>query len=119
MDQGEKHENVDIHELIWKVFLTGLVCTLFSGIISFLVATIPIPSNMWEMLLKSIAFNIELGLLTIFLMTAFAIWKRMVLYEKSKFALFSWYGFEYLLLATLIVHFFRIGEIDLYFNILM
>lgn len=117
--KAREHEGTDLHELIWQVFLTALVCTVFSGIVSFLDAALDFQNQLLGVLFTTIAFHIELGLATVLLLTAYSIWKRMILYEKSKFAVASWLGFEYALFATTIAHFFRLGEIDVYFNVAM
>jgi len=114
--KAREHESTDLHELIWQVFLTALVCTVFSGIVSFLNVAIEFNHRLPSLLFSTLSFHVEMGLATVLLLTAFAIWKRMVLYEKRRFALFSWFGFETVLLATLVIHFFRIGKVDIYFN---
>lgn len=47
------------------------------------------------------------GLITIFLITALVIWKRIILYERGSFAFYSVLGFEYALFSTTAVHFFE------------
>ncbi|WP_020527797.1 GAF domain-containing SpoIIE family protein phosphatase [Flexithrix dorotheae] len=107
--------HVVLHDMIWQVFLTALVCTLFSGILSLLSNVFhSTPNN--DHLIKIFTFYIEFALLITLLFSAFVIWKRMILYEKSEFAFFSWYGFEYALFSAIVLHFFEIDSLEVIFT---
>jgi hypothetical protein len=55
---------------------------------------------------------INLGLMIGFLMMAFSAWKRLILYQKSKWLLRLWAFFEYGLLITLIYNSLRIPLVE-------
>ena len=53
---------------------------------------------------------------TIFLLAAFTAWKRMILYEKTRFAVVVWFIFETALFISLGSHFFHLTESEIIIN---
>ncbi|MEM1138080.1 MAG: GAF domain-containing SpoIIE family protein phosphatase [Bacteroidota bacterium] len=113
--RSREEETQPFHNLIWQVFLTGMVCTLFSGVLS-LGASLLEVSNEVRKLVNIFTFKVDFGLLTIFLLTAFHTWKRMILYEKTRFAVIGWFLFEIALFSTLLSHFFHLTESEIIVN---
>ncbi|MBT31359.1 MAG: serine/threonine protein phosphatase [Thalassobius sp.] len=107
--QSRKNESQPFHNLIWKVFLTGMVCTLFSGVLSLASSLVGISGDT-QKLVSIFTFRVDFGLLTIFLLTTFNTWKRMILYEKTRYAVIVWFLFEIALFSTLTSHFFQLTE---------
>jgi sigma-B regulation protein RsbU (phosphoserine phosphatase) len=93
-------------DLLWKIFVTGLLTTVVSLMLKsldFLMGNTSLISN--EILIDFI-FHIHLGLLIAFLVSTYVVWKSLILYQKSKILLRLWTVFEYLLFASLISTFF-------------
>lgn len=105
----------DFNRLIGRVFFTGLVCTLISGLLTLSLLLLDDYSANTSPLLFTVFFHIEFGLLILFLLAAFTTWKQMILYEKGSFTAKSWQIFEYILAGLLIYNFFHLGRVDTYY----
>ena len=93
-------------DLLWNIFVTGLLTTVVSLMLKsldFLMGNTSLISN--EILIDFL-FHIHLGLLIAFLVSTYVVWKSLILYQKSKILLRLWTVFEYLLFASLISTFF-------------
>ncbi len=60
-------------------------------------------ANLQSPLLLHIVYQVNFGLLVIFLAKAFYIWRQLLLYHKNKFLQIAWDWFELLLFATLLL----------------
>jgi sigma-B regulation protein RsbU (phosphoserine phosphatase) len=58
--------------------------------------------NFFSLAYKEVIYLINLALLSSFLLASFASWKRLILYQKSKWLLRGWSFFEYALLIALL-----------------
>ena len=104
-----KAESVNFIDLLWKVFVTGLITTLVSLTIQgfFIlfrdssIASNPITINFF--------YHIYSGAVIIYLISTFVVWKRLILYQKSKNLIQLWNFFEYGLYGALIFDFFGYG----------
>jgi len=110
-----REEEQAFQNLIWQVFLTGMVCTIFSGVLAFGSSLLEVSSDVRK-LVQIFNFKVDFGLLTVFLLTAFTAWKRMILYEKTRFAVVVWFVFETALLLSLGSHFFHLTESEIIIN---
>jgi serine phosphatase RsbU (regulator of sigma subunit) len=108
----ERDEVLNFVDLLWRVFATGLVSTVISlslRLLEVLMGSTRLP--------KSIVFNdfiylINLGLMIGFLLMAFTVWKRLILYQKSKWLLRLWTFFEVGLLLSLTYNSFNIPVVE-------
>lgn len=107
--------HLDFQTLLWRTFVTGLVCTFFSGLITLLLLFMEDAlRHPLYMLLRNLLFHVEYALYLTVLMVCANVWKRLILHEKTRFTHYLWYSFEYTLGMTLILHFFRDHRIELY-----
>ncbi len=96
-----KAESINFMDLLWKVFITGLITTIISLAIrlffNFYVGTQfiknPITINFF--------YHIYTGLVIIYLISTFVVWKRLILYQKSKNLIQLWNFFEISLFLAL------------------
>ena len=98
----DRDDQLNFLDLLWRVFATGLVATVISLIlrlIEYLLGTTTLTGNIVYI---EITYLINLGLMTSFLLAAFSAWKRLILYQKSKWLLRLWASFEYAILFSLI-----------------
>ncbi len=98
----EKDENLNFTDLLWKVFATGLVATVVSlsiRLVVFLLGNTKLPGHI---LFGDFVYLINLGLFLSFLVAAYTCWKRLIIYQKSKWLLRTWAFFEFLLLFVLV-----------------
>lgn len=98
----EKEENLNFTDLLWQVFATGLIVTVISlgiRLILFLLGDTKLPSNV---IFSDIVYQINLALFLGFLIAAYTSWKRLILYQKSKWLIRMWNVFEFTLLFALL-----------------
>ncbi len=98
----ERDENLNFTDLLWKVFATGLIATVISlavRLILFLLGSTKLATNV---IFLDFVYQLHLALFINFLIAAFTSWKRLILYQKSKWLLRAWLAFEILLFFILI-----------------
>jgi len=98
----ERDESLNFTDLLWRVFATGLVATVFSlslRMLDFLLGSTKLASNVFYI---DVEYLVNLGLLLSFLVAAGTCWKRLILYQKSKWLLRGWLVFEVALLIVLL-----------------
>ena len=96
-----KAESVNFMDLLWRVFITGLITTVGSLLIRLFfyvfgnsgISENPVTINFF--------YHILVGLVVIFMVSTFVVWKRLILYQKTKNLIQIWSFFEYALLASL------------------
>lgn len=98
----ERDESLNFTDLLWRVFATGLVATVLSlalRLLDFLLGSTKLSSNIFFI---EVQYLMNLGLFISFLTAAFTSWKRLILYQKSKWLIRGWTLFEFALLAVLL-----------------
>ena len=98
----ERDESLNFTDLLWRVFATGLITTVISlalRLFDFLLGSTMLSSNIFFI---DVQYLVNLGLLLSFLMAAFTSWKRLILYQKSKWLIRGWALFEITLLIILL-----------------
>jgi len=81
-------------DLLWRVFATGLITTIASLLIVLFYNTIdgtPLASNEF---VRKFFDDVNRALISIFLISTFTVWKRLILYQKSKRLVYYWNVFE-------------------------
>jgi sigma-B regulation protein RsbU (phosphoserine phosphatase) len=104
----EQDESLNFTDLLWKVFATGLVATVISlaiRLVLFLMGNTKLPSNV---LFDDVIYQINFGLFISFLIAAYFSWKRLILYQKSKWLIRTWLIFEFSLLFAVIFDSFKV-----------
>ncbi len=108
----ERDEVLNFIDLLWRVFATGLVATVFSlalKLIEYLLGSTKLTTHP---VFIDTFYLINMGLMVAFLIMAFTAWKRLILYQKSKWLLRFWNVFEWGLLITLLYNSFGIATIQ-------
>jgi len=95
-DQG----GFNITDLLWKVFVTGMVATIVSLASNFLLNLLRNNELSQNPYFIDTIYHINTGLITTFLIATFAVWKRLILYQKTKWLVRFWNIFEYGLLGS-------------------
>jgi len=98
----ELDDSLNFTDLLWKVFATGLITTVVSLIFRLLVFMLGNTSLATNVVFGDFICQINLALLVNFLIAARASWKRLILYQKSKWLIRTWMVFEVILLAVLL-----------------
>lgn len=114
----DRDELLNFVDLLWRVFATGLVVTVISlmlRLIEFLPGTAKLTSLF---IYLEASYIINLGLISGFLMASFTVWKRLILYQKSKWLLRLWAFFEWGLLVALLYNSFEFPGTEWLYNTL-
>jgi sigma-B regulation protein RsbU (phosphoserine phosphatase) len=102
----DRDDVLNFVDLLWRVFATGLVATvisLFLKLLEYLLGSTRLTTNV---VFIDLIYLINLGLMVGFLTMAFTAWKRLILYQKSKWLLRLWSFFEWTLLLSLLYNTF-------------
>jgi phosphoserine phosphatase RsbU/P len=113
-----KAEKINFVDLLWKVFVTGLIATIISLIIQFFFFMLGGRRFAENVLLVNFLYHINIGIIVAFLLSTFISWKRLILYQKSKLLLKIWNFFEYTIIASIILNFFDYNRHNTLFNII-
>lgn len=98
----ERDESLNFTDLLWRVFATGLVATVISvslRMLDLLLGPTKLSQNVYFI---DFQYLVSLGLLLSFLVAAYTCWKRLILYQKSKWLIRGWMVFEIALLIVLL-----------------
>ncbi len=110
-------DSIDILDLLWKVFVTGLVVTVISLASFFTLRLITESRQVLNPYLITVIYNINTGLILIFLISTFIVYKRLILFQKTRRLVFLWRLFEYSLFASLFLSITEIKRFDIFYNI--
>ena len=75
-------EIINIIDLLWKVFATGLLATALSLMIKFLFFAFENTLLAEDLFVISFSYHINIGLISSFLISTFMVWKKLTLYQK-------------------------------------
>lgn len=114
-----KAESFKFIDLIWRVFVVGLIATLVLLIIRFFFNILEGSKFLENPITISFFYHIILGLVAAFLISTLIVWQRLILYQRSKFLNRAWQVFQYLLLASILFNIFPYVLFDIPFNILL
>ena len=101
----KSQESFNIIDLLWKVFVTGLIATVVSLLSSFLMSLLKDQEHGNNPYFLDTLYYINVGLITTFLIATFTVWKRLILYQKSRWLIRTWNTFEYTLLGSTLLFF--------------
>ncbi|MEM6736637.1 MAG: SpoIIE family protein phosphatase [Bacteroidota bacterium] len=111
-----KADSLNFTDLLWKVFITGLVTTLISLGIQGFFYIFANSSIIESPLTINFFYTLLVGLVTIFMVSTFVVWKRLILYQKSKNLIQLWSFFEIALAVALVFDFLNLEILSPYFN---
>jgi hypothetical protein len=116
----ERDELLNFVDLLWKVFATGLVATVLSLLLRLMIYLLGNTKLTTDTIFIDFVYLVNVGLMISFLTMAFSAWKRLILYQKSKWLLRFWVIFEYGLLISLLYNSFNFPYIEgIYITILV
>lgn len=113
-----KAESVNFLDMLWRVFMTATITALVSLTIRLFFVVFQGTRLAENDLMINLLYHINTGLIGGFLISTFIVWKRLILYQKTKKLLYVWQFFEYSLLASIIFNFFDYNLFDFFFNFL-
>lgn len=106
------------NDLLWQVFIIGAITVLISLIIKSIGLFSQNDAFFNDPLVTNVLYHINIGIITIFLANGFYVWKKMILYQKTKRTDVVWHIFEYLTLLSVVSNFFSFDITDPLFLIL-
>lgn len=115
----DKADSVNFLDLLWRVFMTGL---LAAAIVVSVIAFFYLMSGnkfIQNLLVVNFFYLINIGIISAFLVSTFIVWKRLILYQKSKKLLIYWRTFEYSLMGSIFFSFSGIQLFDTIFNVVL
>ncbi|HXA01757.1 MAG TPA: GAF domain-containing SpoIIE family protein phosphatase [Cytophagaceae bacterium] len=104
-------------EYLWQAFSIGAYTILISLFVKFFLYITENSTFAGNLLLTNLFYHLNIALMIIFLANGFYVWKKMILYQKSKITHILWHVFEYLALASIFTNFIFIDILSLTFVI--
>ncbi len=101
-----KAESINFLDLLWRVFITGLITTIISLLLRLILNLYAGSSFMENPVTVNFFYHAYVALVVIYLISTFVVWKRFILYQKSKKLINLWNFFEYALMLSLLFDFF-------------
>lgn len=112
-------DGINVIDLLWRVFVTGLVATLISLLARYFLIALEGSQHANNPYFLIIVFEVHLGLATAYLISIFVVWKRLVLYQKNRQLLRIWQFFEISFFLSFLFFFFHKGYFDIAFNLIL
>ena len=115
----DRDESLNFVDLLWRVFATGLIATVVSllwRLLDYLLGATKLPSLP---IYQEFGYLLNLTLFVGFFIASFTAWKRLILYQKSKWLMRLWTFFEYALIASLIYNSFEFPSVPWLSDILL
>lgn len=99
----ERDELLSFVDLLWRVFATGLVAT-FISLVLIIIEFLPGSSRLTtHFIFQETVYLIVMPLWASLLMMCLVAWKRLILYQKTKWPYRLWMLFEYGLIGLLVL----------------
>lgn len=108
----DRDDQLNFLDLLWRVFATGLAATVISLILRLIESLMEATALTSNIIYIEVTYLINLGLMISFLLAAFTAWKRLILYQKSKWLLRLWAFFEYALLISLLYNSYLFPKVE-------
>ena len=107
-------ESVNFIDLLWRVFVTDLLSTVVSILLRSILLALG-DKHAENFVLLNFFHHINLGLIIAFLISTFVVWKRLILYQKTKFLITFWKIFQYALISSVFLNLLNIEFGDMIF----
>jgi serine phosphatase RsbU (regulator of sigma subunit) len=115
----ERSETLSFVDLLWRVFATGLIAiaiTLVLQLIEFLPGTERLTTHF---LYLETTYLIVMPLWGALVVICFIAWKRLILYQKTKWTYRLWVTFEYALAALLLVSILPVPQTAMFSRVIL
>lgn len=109
-------ESIDILDLLWRVFVTGLATTLISLLLRAFMYRFSDSPLVENPLVIGAIYHANIGLVIIFLVSMYVVWQKLTLYQKSKNLIRFWSLFQYSLLVSFFFILFKYNFFDPFFS---
>ncbi|MFD2246124.1 GAF domain-containing SpoIIE family protein phosphatase [Pontibacter ruber] len=99
----ENLKGIDFIGYLWNLFSKAGIAAYLSIALILGYRMITSYANLQSPLLLHIVYQVNFGLLVLFLAKAFYIWQKLLLYHKNRFLQIAWDWYELLLFSTLLL----------------
>lgn len=106
------NKNTEFLELIWRGASTGLLALTVSLIIRGLYFILGDGRLSVDPLLRNFFYHINFALISIFLISTTLLWRKLILYQKTKRIVQQWQAFEIILLISMFFVFLNHNSLD-------
>ncbi|MHA7131334.1 GAF domain-containing SpoIIE family protein phosphatase [Algoriphagus namhaensis] len=107
-----KDTQVDFLNLIWRAASTGIFASGFSLLTSLFYSGLGDSKLAEEPFLKNFFYHINFALTAIFLISGTLLWKKLILYQRTKRVVKQWQTYEFALLIAMFFIFFNQNTLD-------
>ncbi len=107
-----KNEKNEFLNLIWRGASTGLLALGISLLIRGFYGILGDSRLALDPLLRNFFYHINFAMTSLFLISCTLLWKRLILYQKTKKVVQQWQAFEILLLISMFFVFFNQNTLD-------
>ncbi len=112
-------DNGNFVDLLWRVFATGLITTIISLAFRLFYSSIADSTLAENDFLNVVVSGINKAIISVFLISTFTVWKKLILYQKSKRLVIYWNTFEALIIASIFFNLTGLGlQTSLLFEVL-
>ncbi len=107
-------EGLNFTDLLWRVFVTGLLTTIVSLLVKFFFVAFQNNAISKNPIVINLLYQVNSGLIVTFLISTLIVWKRLILYQKSKVLIRTWkyYEYSYIILFSLDFFGYRLGDTE-------
>ena len=112
-------DSINFIDLLWRVFATGLMATVLALSIRFFLFALSNHKFTENIITINFLYHLNIGAIGAFLISTLVVFKRLILYQKSKRLLRFWQVLQYSLLASIFFNFFGYTLFDTPFMILL
>ncbi|MDH5396689.1 MAG: SpoIIE family protein phosphatase [Cyclobacteriaceae bacterium] len=98
----ERADNVNFIDLLWRVFVTGLITTVISIFFKVIMILLGETALTQDSMFLFFIYTVNFGLMSSVLISSFSVFRRLILYQKSKILITVWKVFHYGLLVSLV-----------------
>ncbi|EKB48391.1 SpoIIE family protein phosphatase [Cecembia lonarensis] len=107
-----RNERNEFLNLIWRGASTGLLALAISLLIRGFYGLLGDSTLANDPLMRNFFYHVNFALISLFLISCTLLWKRLILYQKSKKVVQQWQAFEILLLVSMFFVFFNQNTLD-------
>lgn len=107
-----KNPESNFINLIWRVASTGIFATGFSVLVALFLNSLGESKLSTDPFLKNFFYHLNFGFTTVFLISGALLWKKLILYQKTKKVVKQWQAYEFALLIAMFFIFFNQNNLD-------
>mgnify|MGYP005841022951 CR=1 FL=1 len=96
-----KSENSNFVDLLWRVFATGLIAAMVALGIQLFYSSLEGSVLRSNIFLNTFLGSLDKSVISVFLISTFMAWKKLILYQKNKLVVFFWKAFEAMVIASI------------------